>query len=206
MTTTTTDRPAVSRPLLIVLGLVAIATVAYLLLAGGQSPDVAAVDPAAPETSSELAVPPVEPAEPTEGSPAIAAVEPTFNVFSARDPFDQLVADTTGTDDSVGTTTPTSSTTPAADTSQPSTDTTPGAENGDGAQTTVGTTTIRLDEVFREGGTDKVLVQVNSDGYEAAEDETVAGSLTVLDIEGSCATMRFTDTRFILCEGEQIRK
>jgi hypothetical protein len=205
MTTPTTDRPAVSRPLMIVLGLVAIAVVAYLLLAGGRSPDVAAVDPAASEISSEVAVPPVEPAEPTEGSPEIAAVEPTFNVFNARDPFDQLVADTTGTDDSVGTTTPTS-TTPGTDTSQPSTDTTPGADSGDGAQTTVGTTTIRLDEVFREGGTDKVLVQVNSDGYEAAEGETVAGSLTVLDIEDSCATMRFTDTRFILCEGEQIRK
>jgi hypothetical protein len=204
MTTTTTDRPAVSRPLLIVLGLVAIAVVAYLLLAGGRSPDVAAVDPAASEVSSEVAVPPVEPAEPTEESPEIAAVEPTFNVFNARDPFDQLVADTTGTDDSVGTTTPTS-TTPGTETSQP-TDTTPGADNGDGAQTTVGTTTIRLDEVFREDGTDKVLVQVNSDGYEAAEDETVAGSLTVLDIEDSCATMRFTDTRFILCEGEEIRK
>jgi hypothetical protein len=199
VTTPTPDRPAVSRPLLIVVGLVAIAAVAYLLLASGQSEDVAAVDPAAPGISSEPAVPPAEPAEPTETSSEIEAVEPTFDVFSARDPFDQLVANTTGTDGSVGTTTPTSTTTPAPDT-------TPTAPSDDRAQTTVGTTTIRLDEVFRQDGTDKVLVQVNSDGYEAAEDETVAENLTVLDIEDSCATMRFEDTRFILCEGEQIRK
>ena len=196
MTTPTPDRPAVSRPLLIVVGLVAIAAVAYLLLASGQSEDVAAVDPAAPGISSEPAVPPAEPAEPTETSSEIEAVEPTFDVFSARDPFEQLVANTDG---SVGTTTPTSTTTPALDT-------TPTAPSDDRAQTTVGTTTIRLDEVFRQDGTDKVLVQVNSDGYEAAEDETVAENLTVLDIEDSCATMRFEDTRFILCEGEQIRK
>ena len=199
MTDATPDRPAVSRPLLIVVGLVAIAAVAYLLLASGQSEDVAAVDPAASDIASEPAVPPAELAEPTETSSEIEAVEPTFDVFSARDPFEQLVSNTNGTDGSVGTTTPTSTTTPA-------TDTTPTTPSDDGAQTTVGTTTIRLDEVFRQDGTDKVLVQVNSDGYEAAEDETVAGNLTVLDIADSCATMRFEDTRFILCEGEQIRK
>jgi hypothetical protein len=51
-----------------------------------------------------------------------------------------------------------------------------------------------------------VTVEVNSNGYEAAEGETVAGGLAVLDIADSCATMRFDGTRFILCEGERIEK
>lgn len=76
----------------------------------------------------------------------------------------------------------------------------------DQAQTSVDATAIVLEEVFDEDGQDVVIVQVGGEGYEAAEGDTVAGNLTVLDIADSCATMRFGDTRFILCEGEQIRK
>jgi hypothetical protein len=125
-------------------------------------------------------------------------------VFNARDPFDQLVVEDAG---GVGDTQETTST-PEADT-DPTTatpvDSTP-TGSGEPAQTSVGTTTIRLDEVFDEDRQDKVIVQVGADGYEAAEGETVAGSLTIMDIADSCATMRLDDTRFILCEGEQIRK
>jgi hypothetical protein len=198
VTAASTDRPTVSRPLLIGVGLVAIAAIAYLLLTSGQSDDVAAVDPAASETSSEVALPPVDPTEPSEEASEVTVIEPTFEVFSARDPFDQLVveSDAGGVEDTQDTTTTT-----------PTDDSSPGTEpSEEPAQQTVGTTTIRLDEVFREGGVDMVVVEVNSTGYEAAEDETVAGDLTVLDIADSCATMRFEDTRFILCEGEQIQK
>lgn len=50
------------------------------------------------------------------------------------------------------------------------------------------------------------LVVVDNEGFEAAEGDTVAGKVTVLDIAGNCATMRFEDNRFILCEGERIHK
>jgi hypothetical protein len=51
-----------------------------------------------------------------------------------------------------------------------------------------------------------VLVTLNGEGHRAGEGDTVDGSLTILDIAGNCATMRFDGTRFILCEGEHIRK
>jgi hypothetical protein len=208
VTADATGRSTVGRPLLIILGVVAVATVAYLLLAGGGSADVAAVDPAETGSPSEVALEPVVPADPSERPSEITAVEPTFEVFNARDPFDQLVSDAevggvADTQDTI-TTTPTDDTSPGT---EPADDADGGdPTGGEPAQATVGTTTITLDDVFREDGVDMVVVEVNSSGYEVAEGDTVAGGLTVLDIAESCATMRFDGTRFILCEGDRIEK
>ncbi|MBW3603411.1 MAG: hypothetical protein KY460_00650 [Actinobacteria bacterium] len=202
MSTPTTEQSRVSRPLLIVLGVVAVAAVAYLALTLLTGSDEAAVEAAGPvPTGSE--VPEASEAatvDPTEDPSEIAAVEPTFEVFDARDPFEQLVADDTGGggSDTVGTTAPASDTTPAVDGTPPT--------DGDPSQTTVGGTTILLEDVFSAGGTKTALVVVDNEGYEATAGETVAGKVTVLDIAGNCATMRFEDRRFILCEGEQIQK
>lgn len=243
MSATDTGQPAVSRPMLILLGVVAVGAVIYgaVFLLGG-SDDVDTVDTTAAE-ATEAATPGAPAAAvpeqdtlgelPDVDDDAIELDEETaFEVFTARDPFEQLVAASTGSAGQVDGTTPTQSP-PAPASSQPPPppqsggSTPPGggsgsppsgggddpgspgdapADPGQPDQATVGTTTITLEEVFVEGGTDKALVRIDDQGYEVAEGETVAGRLTVLDIEGNCATMRFDDTRFILCEGEQVRK
>lgn len=217
-----TDR-AVSTPLLIVLGVVALAAVAYLLstVVGGDdaaapvSPDLAVGTEAATDGAS---APAGAVDDATEAPSEIAAVEPTFEVFDARDPFEELVADNIDSGGTIDGTQQTSATTPV-DGSDPTSSTTtttppaaPGAPTevpaagGAPAQTTVGATTILLDDVFSDGGVDKALVVVNDEGFEASEGDVVAGKVTVLDIAGNCATMRYEDKRFILCEGEQIQK
>jgi hypothetical protein len=203
-----------STPLIVVLAVAAAAALGYLaVVILNQGDGVGGVDETGSIVGSEPAT--VAPDAATEPDPQVSEgptddgpQEPSFEVFDARDPFDQLVAGASS--GAVGDTQDTATTTPTSDGAQDTTtpggvqDTTP--TGGDSGQTTVGTTRIRLDDVFRDGDTDKVIVEVNGTGYEAAEGDTVAGDLTVLDIEGSCATMRFRDTRFILCEGEQIQK
>lgn len=215
----TDDAPTqrVSRPLLIVLGVLLVAALVYFLLVlpgqngvtdADQTQVVVGSEP--PVAGTEVPVLPED--EVTEAPSEVGPVEPTFEVFDARDPFDQLVSaqSSAATVGETQDTTATTGTTGTTDTGTAIPGDVPGAVGapvtGDPAQTTVGTTTIRLEEVFRDGGTDKVLVEVNGEGYEAAEGDTVAGEVAVLDIEGNCATMRFDDRRFILCEGEQIRK
>lgn len=213
MSTPTADQPSVSRPLLIVLAVVAVAAVAFAAVTMlGSSADDGQVTagstepvPGPSEAGTDVADPDETDSEPSEAPEEIAGVEPTFEIFDARDPFEQLVSDDTGDGgDTVGTTQPASDTTPTegtqpVDGSQPT-------STGSPSQTTVGATTILLDDVFTDGGVDKALVVVDSEGFEAAEGDTVAGKVTVLDIAGNCATMRFDDKRFILCEGEQIQK
>lgn len=215
---TSSDAPAsrFSPPLLIGLGVALAGALVFLLLVLPNRGGVEDVDQTQADVGSEPSAVGSEPSavgsETPDGGvaateePADDVQEPSFEVFSARDPFDQLVTDVSadpveGTQD---TTAPGDDSTPG-DTTTPDPDGSP-APPGGPSQTAVGTTTIRLDEVFMEEGEPRVLVQVNSDGYEAGEGDTVAGDLTVLEIEGSCATMRLDDTRFILCEGEQIRK
>jgi len=220
VSTPSSDRPQVNRTLLIVLAVAAAAAVAYLAIVmfGSSDEDLQVTAgsteafPGPSENGTEVADPDADVGDATEAPEDIAGVEPTFEVFDARDPFEQLVADDTGGDSAdVGTTQPASDETPTdgtqpVDGSQPTTSTPPGSTGGDPSQTTVGSTTILLDDVFTDGGVDKALVVVDNEGFEAAEGDTVAGKVTVLDIAGNCATMRFEDKRFILCEGEQIQK
>lgn len=214
MSTPTADRPQASRPLLIALAVVAVAAVAYLALTLLSSPgdgELTAVGPSdAPVPSADGTAPPATDEE-TEDPDEIAAVEPTFEVFDARDPFEQLVSDDTGGGGGeVGTTQPASDTTSTeqpVDGSAPTDATPPGSTGGSPSQTTVGSTTILLDDVFTsDAGEKTALVVVDDEGFEATEGDTVAGKVTVLDIAGNCATMRYEDKRFILCEGEQITK
>lgn len=210
-----------SKPLLIVLGVLVLAALAYfLLILPNQGDSADTVDQAQAPAGSEPAIVPDagDATEPGDGELPVAestetAAEPSYEVFSARDPFDQLVADSEGgaVGETQDTTAPVGGTAPpplppavpGEDT--PDTDT-PDPVTGGPAQTTVGLTTIMLEEIFSDGGVDIALVRVDNEGYEAAEGDTVAGGLTVLDIEDNCATMRFEDRRFILCEGEQIQK
>jgi hypothetical protein len=71
----------------------------------------------------------------------------------------------------------------------------------------VGGTTVTLVDVFTDDdGTRKATVTVNGSGYTVEEGDTFGRRFRLLDISGRCSTMLFGDSRFTLCEGEQIRK
>lgn len=141
-------------------------------------------------------------------------VDETFEVFSARDPFQQLVSDEQA-----------AATVDGADSGQAAAE--DGAEDTgedavidfDGDQdsaeddldppedASVGGTTVSLVEVFEDDdGAQAVQVLVNGTGYEAAAEQDFAKRFRVLEIDASCATFLFGDQRFTLCEGESIRK
>lgn len=215
-----TPSSQVRTPLLIGLGVLVLAALAYffLLFLPNQGDGIDTVDDAQAPVGSEPAVvvPGEDAAGPVDDELPVAestetAAEPSFEVFSARDPFDQLVADSEGggavgdTQDTIAPVDGVVVPPPVVPGDDPP-DTTPDPSTGGPPQATVGTTTILLEEIFRENGVDIALVRIDNEGYEVAEGETVVGELTVLDIEDNCATMRFEDRRFILCEGEQVQK
>lgn len=125
----------------------------------------------------------------------------TFEVFTARDPFHQLVPEGDGGGGGTGTA-------PATPTTNDGTsgDGTSGDGSDSSSDATVGGTTVKLVDVFTEDGVSKVLVDVNGTIHEAAEGEEFAGRFRVLDVSGQCATLLFGDSRFVLCVGEEIRK
>lgn len=152
---------------------------------------------------------------------------PARAVVDARDPFQQLAQEASG-GAGAGAAVPPGEVAPVADT-QPTTATPPTApQTGDpqpippgsqplppadggpsppeGSGTVVDQTTIVLQDVFVEDGVETALVTVADIGYEVVEGQTVADELTVLEITGSCVTMRYDEARFILCKGEQISK
>jgi hypothetical protein len=150
-------------------------------------------------------------------------VDETFEVFTARDPFQQLVSAGGG-----------SSVTPIGsgggdgdsqggaqighldeddeDGSGVGDSGSDGGEGGSGggghgSGTAVDGTVVQLVEVFEDtDGTETVQVTVNGSGYEVTEGDDFARRFRVLDISGQCATFLYGDQRFTLCEGETIRK
>ena len=249
--------------LLVGLGIVALAAlVAFVivpLLSGGDDdPDVvvdadgdvvvADDDPTPQPTDSDFPLAdPSEAAEEGAGDPP----EETFEVFNARDPFEQLVDETVEDDGSGGTggtptttdpdpapgtppaptpTTPTSPGPTPAPTASPSpgapggddddvngdgdVDEDDGDTNGDGqvdedddGSAEVGGTTVTLVDVFTDDDGERMAtVTVNGTAYTVGEGDTFADRFRLLDISGRCSTMLFGDSRFTLCEGEQIRK
>lgn len=198
----TTERPQVSRGVLVTLGVVlglAVLVLGYLYVVQpliGETGEVAAPSVTS-ATPTPVPTPGATPAPTTEdGAEAEAEPEPvpeTFEVFTARDPFQQLVV----VQASGG----------GAGQASPAPSPTDGASPGPPPSATVGATTVRLVDVFTDAaGTEKILVTVNGTGYEVAEGETFAQRFRVLDIAGDCATLLFGDSRFTLCKGEEIRK
>jgi hypothetical protein len=202
------EQPPVSRGLLIALGAVVGVAVLVALWFFVVSPllvdeplaepvpagDVEEEDADEPVTApEELLDPEFEDIPPPE----------TDEVFSARDPFQQLVQ--------------ASATSPAATGGDGGSggggDAGTGGSGGDGGgdapapAVRVGQTSVRLVEVVTgTDGVTRVLVEVNGESYEAAEDQQFAERFRVLDISGECATFLFGDNRFTLCKGESIRK
>jgi hypothetical protein len=210
---TDTTRPPVNRNLLIGLAGVAAAGAAAMLylfvvapLLLGEEVADATVPVAQPvQTAGEDADADAESVEAEEAEPPLPE---TFEVFTARDPFQQLVQDTEAgaTDGGGGGATATQvSTQPTGGT---------GGSGGTGEEpvtdgpsgTRVGTTVIRIVEVTTTDGVARASITVNGTGYTVAEGEVFATSFRVLDITGDCATLLFGDSRFTLCAGEEIRK
>jgi hypothetical protein len=238
--------PRVSRGLAVTLGVVAgLAALAALWLFVAQpllAEEQAAGDALVAQTPVATPIqadPTDEPEDDPDAEPEGDLGEPlpeTFEVFSARDPFQQLVEVTrteAGEGSATGGTTTTPGTTPGTttpDTTTPGTTTpgtttpgtttpgtttpgttTPGSGGTDGTTapsgTRVGTTVIRIVEVSTgDDGVVRVSVTINGEGYTVARGETFARSFRVLDITGECTTLLFGDSRFTLCAGEEIRK
>lgn len=143
--------------------------------------------------------------------PEPTPVPETFEVFTARDPFQQLATPivTTPGDPSAPTApgAPTAPTAPRDPTAPPADPTAPRDPGAPPPDAEVGATRVRLVDVFvDDNGAQKVLVTVNGSGYEVAAGEQFADRFRVLDISPPCATFLFGDSRFVLCMGEEIRK
>lgn len=196
---------AVNPKLLYALAAVVVLAVVFMfvvrpLLAGDE------VDPAPVPSASEDRSPALDDDDETDEEDADPLPE-TDEVFSARDPFQQLVsaevegsADESDTSDGAATATPASNTDAAGEPAE-------GGEAKPDADAQVGSTAVRLVDVFTgDDGDARVLVTVNGTGYEVGQGQDFAERLRLLDVKDRCATFLFGDNRFVLCEGEQIRK
>jgi hypothetical protein len=228
--------PQVSRGLLIALGVVGGIGALFVLYTFVLSPLLTTEDLATPP-DDVIGTPTEDPvAEDPLDDPAedISPLPETFEVFTARDPFMQLVvapvtadpADPTDPTTPPGTTppgttppgttppgtTPPGTTPPPPGTTPPGT--TPPGTTPPGTQpspappgTTVGVTTVRLVDVSTgPDGQPQISVTVNGQGFEVGVGDTFRDNFRVLDISGSCTTLLFGDSRFTLCTGEEIRK
>lgn len=202
------ERPAVSRRLLIAVGALVGLAVLWLLvlgpmLTGGGDED--------------FSIPPVvrspEAPVPGEETPGGELYPETTEVFAARDPFAQLVSDGagtgTGTAPGGGTTGPGSTPSPGDPGGDPGDDgdsggAPPRPRNGSSAE--VGGTRVKLVDVYDDDGEERALVTVNGRSYDVAEGEPFGDRFRLLDLSGDCGTFLFGDSRFVLCEGDEIRK
>ena len=195
------ETPRVSRGLLIalgaVIGLAALVALWFFVAAPLLEPE-----PLAAPAPAEAAVDEGTDLEPeATPDPEATPVPETFETFSARDPFQQLVTPVVATDPGA----------PAADAGggdADGDDSDPDSGSDDPAPgVRVGQTSVRLIDVFTDDqAVERVRVDVNGTEHTPAEDEQFAERFRVLDITGSCATFLFGDNRFTLCEGETIRK
>jgi hypothetical protein len=183
------------RNLLILLGVLAVAALAWFLLFGGggddEEPSPTPVTPPSPLPTAE----PV-PQEPGRRPPR------TFAFFGGRDPFVPLVvaeAGAAGTGTAAAPTEPTDGEAPT-DGFEP----TDGDQDGDGGgPVSMGGREVVLIDVFTRGGEQVVQVSVDGETFVVGEGERFAGNFEVTSIEGTCATFLFGDESFTLCEGER---
>lgn len=147
----------------------------------------------------------------------------TFEVFTARDPFEQLVVDEPEPiapdpddpdpldpdPDDPDPLDPPDPVDPDNDNDDPVI--TPGDPDDPDDDVTVNGTTIELEEIYDDDGTPTAQVTVNRRGYDVTEGQDFAQTLRLLSIDDPCVELRYRDRRgedlrFTLCEGETIRK
>lgn len=147
------------------------------------------------------------------GQLAAAQVIETFEVFGGKNPFERPATFPSGSArDDATTTVPgaTPTTTPDGGTS---------TDGQTDTSTTTSTTTpvevdpvrneaVSLIEVFDDNGTVTATVRVGSTAYRVQVDQVFETSYRVvsLDLATGCGTFLFGDSRFDLCEGQEILK
>lgn len=197
------------------------------------SRQVAQAAPLPPPSPTPTPTPAPE-ASPVETPSGTDPAEVTFEVYSVRDPFAQLVTPPgadggEGGDGGDGGTSPGPGTdgagaTPGAQptpdpgtitlpgtTPEPGTTPQPGTTPEPGASPTagpseLGATTVELVDTFVEDGADKALVSVNGRGYEVAEGQAFATDFTLVAVDAPCVTLTYETRQFLLCEGDEILK
>lgn len=215
------EQPPVSRGLLIALGVVVVLALgwfAFTMLTGGEEETPVPVVQRPPGATTPDVVPPGE--LPTDAEDDSLYPE-TTEVFAARDPFAQLVSarpagstpildNTPGTGG--GTTGGGASGGGASGGGTTGGGTTGGGTSGGGGTTgggssaQVGGTEVKLVDVYDADGQERALVTVNGRSYDVAEGDAFAERFRLLDLSGECGTILFGDSRFVLCEGDEIRK
>ncbi|HEX6261612.1 MAG TPA: hypothetical protein VF097_02060 [Actinomycetota bacterium] len=189
------------RNLLIVLGVVALAAVAFFFLVvrpGGAPDETAPTLGASP--SPDLSPSPEPEEEEEEEGELPRPRTPGIAFFSGRDPFMPLVEDTTTTTNGGTTTT----------NGDDGGTTTPPPGNGDGddgnggvpseqrgESITVGGHTVTLIDILAIG---RVQVEVDGQTYTVSPGETFADNFQLVSVQGGCANFRFGDQSFTLCE------
>lgn len=233
------DQQQVSKGLLIALGAVAAIGAAFALwtfvlqpltaddpasetVAGEASPEPGEATPDATPGAGEASPAPGE-ATPGPGEDDQAGDDPEggpserddlgdpVEVVNARDPFQQLVVESTGGGGASGSGTgvggtPTGTGTGSGDGSGDGSDTGSGGDSGQD-QADVDAITVTLVDVYTgDDGVQRASIEVDDTGYDVLEGETFAESFQLLDIAETCATMLYGDSRFTLCEGDAVRK
>ena len=197
--------------MLAALGLVLLALVYFLFLKGGGEESAPQATPARPSLAQAE---PEDPFVPGEGASAEQPVE-TFEVFASRDPFEPIVeggatgADNGDADDPTDPGTDEPGDDPAPRNDQDDPDDPDPIEVDTGVQANeeqVAGRTVRLIDVFREGGEGRAQVQVDSTGYSVGPGEVFAENFQLVSTSGTCATMLYGDDQFTLCEGDEILK
>jgi hypothetical protein len=135
----------------------------------------------------------------------------TFDMFMMKNPFLPLIGPTTGptggtTGASTGATTgatSTSGTTTAGGST--STGTSTGASGGAATEPRRAQRVALLD-VFTSGGKTLAKVRVNDTVYTVAPGDRFADNYQLVSLEGQCGSFLLGDSRFRLCEGEEVLK
>lgn len=190
------------RLMLIVLGVVAVAALAYFLFlrpSGDEGVPAARPrpQPTATASASPTASPTAQPSAVPTPSPSESPPRFTIDTVQGRDPFLPLIVPDTA---------PTGEPTPGATTSpspggSPSPTTSPTGGGGSSAARRV-----TLLAIATESGQREARVRVDDSEYVVAQGETFATNFRVVELTERCGTFVHGDERFTLCVGEQVLK
>lgn len=176
------------RRAMIILGVLAAAAAGFFFLTRGGPPEEEAVPP------TPTPPPAVSPTPSPEPRP------PRFTFFSGRDPFLPLVVPPEAVGEAPTGETPTGET-PTGE--QPVTEPSPGAEGEAVTETgtTIGGHTVRVIDIFQQGGEQVVQVEVDGETFVVSEGEAFSDNFRLESTQGACADFLFGDEPFTLCEG-----
>ncbi len=187
-----------------------------MLLAPGNGPQVATPS----STPSVVVATASATGSATASQVAAAQVIETFEVFGGKNPFERpAIVGAPRVDTTPTTTTPVDGGTGTGTDGGTDTGTDGGTTTDGQTGTTTSTTTpvetdpvrdesVSLIEVFDDNGVETATVRVGSTAYRVQEDQVFAGSYRVvsLDLDSGCGTFLYGDSRFDLCEGQEILK